>query len=225
MTAQESSARRWRPRWPAVLLVCGLLLMLSSPALVWVFRDKLAEVGPQEFTALGYGAGGLALLDFAAGLPLGAILVALAGARLFDASGRERRVLLPLLAICLVYFAYHGAAAFRYPGVPVALLAAASMVLVVLFLALVWVWMRGRSRLGPARQRTADLQMGGGLCFFIAAWQACGLAGAPGFALYPDLADKLNNQSFLVGQALAILVFSGLGFVLLLLGMRAASSA
>lgn len=227
MAAEESTrTATGRSRWPAMLLVaCGLLLMLSSPALAWIFRDKLAEVGPRDFVALGYGAGGLALLDFAAGLPLGAILVALGGARLFDAAGRERRILLPLLVVGLVYFAYHGAAAFRYPGVPFALLAGAGLVLVVLFLALAWVWMRGRARSAPGRQRIADLQMGGGVSFFTAAWQACGLAGAPGFALYPDLADTLNNQSFLVGQALAVLVFTGLGFLLLLLAMRAEGTA
>lgn len=150
MTTQESPARTRHSRWPAVLLICGLLLMLNSPALVWIFRDKLAEVGPQDFTALGYGTGSLALLDFAAGLPLGAILVALGGARLFDSAGRERRVQLPLLAVSLVYFAYHGTAAFRYPGVPFALLAAAGMVLAVLFLALVWSGSAGGHGWDPA---------------------------------------------------------------------------
>ena len=72
------------------------------------------------------------------------------------------------------------------------------MVLVVLFLALVCVWVRGRSRLGPGRQRVVDLQMGGGLCFFIAAWQACGLAGRLASRSYPDRAATLKNQSFLV---------------------------
>jgi hypothetical protein len=195
--------------------------MLSSPALVWMYREKLAEVGPQVFKSLWYGAGGLALLDFTAGLPLGAILIAMGGARLFNASGRIRRVLLPLIGIYLVYFVYHGFSVSRYTSVPFPLFAVAGFLLVALFLALVWVWVRRRSSLEPEHRRAVDLQMGGGLCFFTAAWQTCGLAGAPGFAIYPEVAAKLGNQSFLVGQVLAVQVFTGLGFVLLLLGMRA----
>jgi hypothetical protein len=66
--------------------------------------------------------------------------------------------------------------------------------------------------------------LGAGLCFFGAAWQACGLAGAPGFALYPEIVQKLGNQSFVAGQAFAVHIFVILGFVLLLLAMRAERS-
>jgi hypothetical protein len=186
-----------------------------------MYREKLAEVGPQVFMTLWYGAGGLAMLDFTAGLPLGAILVAMGGACLFDASGRWRRVLLALLGIYTAYFVYHAFFVFRYTSVPFASFAVAGFLLVVLFLALVWVWVRRRSRSEPRSQRGLDLQMGGGLCFFTAAWEACGLAGAPGFAIYPEVAEQLGNQSFLVGQVVAVQVFICLGFVLILLAMRA----
>jgi hypothetical protein len=213
-----------RSRWPAILLVVvGLLLIISSPALLWLFRDKFAEVGPQAFIKLWYGAGGLAMLDFTAGLPLGAILLALGGARLSKTSGHLRRLLLLLLGIYILYFIYHAFSVSRYSSVPFSLFAAIGVLFVVLFLMLVWFWMRGRSRVEPKYQRSMDLQMGSGLCFFTAAWEACGLVGAPGFAVYPELAGQLGNQSFLVGQALAVQVFIILGFILLMLGMRAKS--
>jgi len=95
-------------RLPGALMVAGgLLLILGAPTLVWLFRGMLADLGPRVLISLWYGAGGLILLYFAAGLPLGAILLAAGGARLFPASERAGRVLLPLLGIQLVYFIYH----------------------------------------------------------------------------------------------------------------------
>jgi hypothetical protein len=205
------------------MVVVGLVLIISSPALLWLLRDKLAEVGPQAFTKLWYGAGGLAMLDFTAALPLGAILLALGGARLFSAWGRLRRVLLPLLGIFALYFIYHALSLSRYSSVPFPLFTTISLLFIILFLALIWFWIRRRSTAEPGHQRAMDLQMGGGICFFTAAWQACGLIGAPGFAIYPELAAQLGNESFLVGQVLAVQVFLVLGFVLLILGMRARS--
>ncbi len=194
--------------------------MLSDFALIWLFRGQLVQQGPQLLPTLWSGAGGLVLLDLTAGLPLGAILVVLGVDCLFPPSRRARRLLLLLLVIYLVYFAYHSIAAFRYTSVPFVLFVISGTLFVVLFLAFVWVWARKRPGLEPARRRAADLQLAGGLCFFSAAWQACGLAGAPGFAIYPALAAKLGNQSFLIGQVVALQFFLGLGFLFLLLAMR-----
>jgi hypothetical protein len=208
-------------RWPGVFLIgSGLLLMLSDLALLWLFRGQLAQRGTRLFSTLWSGAGGLLLLDFTAGFPLGAILVVLGVDGLFLPSRRARRLWLLLLVISLVYFAYHSIAAFRYSSVPFVLFVISGVLFVVLFLALVWVWARKRPGLEPRRRRAADLQLAGGLCFFSAAWQACGLAGAPGFAIYPALAAKLGNQSFLIGQVVALQFFLGLGFLFLLLAMR-----
>lgn len=207
---------------PGVLMVVGgLVLMVGAPTLLWLFRTMLADLSPRVFASLWYGAGGLALLYLTAGLPLGAILLAAGGARLFPASERAGRVLLPLLAILLVFFTYHGIRLVGDWSVPFLFFGLIGGLFIILLLALVWVWARRRPDLEPERQREADLQFGAGLCFFGAAWQACGLMGAPGFALYPDLAQKLANQSFNAGQALAVQFFLALGFVLLLLAMRA----
>jgi hypothetical protein len=209
-------------RLPGALMVAGgLLLILGAPTLVWLFRGMLADLGPRVLISLWYGAGGLILLYFAAGLPLGAILLAAGGARLFPASERAGRVLLPLLGIQLVYFIYHAIRLTLDLSVPFLLFGLMGCLFVILFLALVWIWARRRPSLELERQRAVDLQLGAGLCFFTAAWQACGLAGKPGFAIYPELVQKLANQSFVAGQVLAIQVFIALGFIFLLLAMRA----
>lgn len=216
----ESKRTAGAPRLGVFLMICGLLLILSDLALLWLFRGQFEQLGTQRFSTLWSGAGGLLLLDFTAGLPLGAILLALGVDCLFPAAQRARRLWLLLLVIYLVYFAYHAFAAFRYSGVPFVLFVISGLLFVVLFLALLWMWARRRAGLEATRRRAADLQMAGGLCFFSAAWQTCGLVGAPGFALYPALAAHLDNQSFLIGQVVAIQFFLALGFLFLLLTMR-----
>jgi hypothetical protein len=164
--------------------------------------------------------GGLLLLYLTAGLPLGAVLLAAGGARLYSAD-RAGRVLLPLLVSMLVFFVFHAVRLMLDWSIPLLLLGIVHGLFIVLFLALVWDWARRRVGLDAQRRRAADLQVGAGACFFSAAWQACGLVGAPGFALYPEIVQKLGNQSFVAGQAFAVQFFIALGFVFLWLAMRA----
>jgi hypothetical protein len=206
------------------MVVGGLVLILGTYVLIWVLRGTLVDLSPRTLMTSWYGAGGLVLLYLTAGLPLGAILLAAGGARLYPASERAGRVLLPLLGIQLVFFTFHAIRLVLDWSIPFLLFALMGCLFVILFIALVWIWARKRPTLEPHRQRVADLQLGAGLCFFSAAWQACGLAGAPGFALYPEVVQKLANQSFIAGQALAVHVFIALGFVFLLLAMRAEQS-
>jgi hypothetical protein len=206
---------------PGVLIViCSLLLIVGAPVLIRLFFDTLTEVGPRALISFWDNNGGLLLLYFTAGLPLGAILLAAGGARLFPAAKSAGPVLLPLLAFELIYFTYH-ATRFNFDlGIPRLLFAAIGCLFNVLLIGLVWFWARSRPSLAPERQRVTDLQLGAGLCFFSAAWQACGLASAPGFAIRPELVQKLANQSFIFGQVLAVQVFMALGFIFLLLAMR-----
>jgi hypothetical protein len=205
---------------PLFLIIGGLLLIIGSPVLIRLFYDTLTEVGPRVFISFWDNNGGLLLLYFTAGLPFGAILLAAGGARLFPAAKSAGPILLPLLGIELIYFTYH-AIRFNFDlGIPRLLFAVIGCLFIILFIALVWFWARSRPSLAPGRQRVADLQLGAGLCFFSAAWQACGLASAPGFAIRPELVQKLANQSFIFGQVLAIQVFMALGFIFLLLAMR-----
>jgi hypothetical protein len=208
-------------RIPGVLMVVGgLVLILGAPTLLWIFRGTLAETSPRTLMSLWYGTGGLLLLCLTAGLPLGAVLLAAGGARLYS-TDRAGRVLLPLLVVLLVFFMIHAVRLILDWNIPLLLVGIIHGLFIVLFLALVWDWARRRPSLESQRRRVVDLQLGAGVCFFSAAWQACGLAGAPGFALYPEIVQKLGNQSFLGGQAFAVQFFIALGFVFLLLAMRA----
>ena len=214
-----------RSRLPGALMMgIGLVLILGAPTLVWLFRSELADLGPRTFMTLWYGAGGLVLLYLTAGLPLGALLLAAGGTRLYPASEQAGRVLLPLLGIHLAFFIFHSARLMLDWNFPFLFFALSGFLFVILFLVMVLLWASKRPELDPQRRKVADLQLGAGLCFFSAAWQVCGLVGAPGFALYPEVVQKNANQSFIAGQALAIEVFFALGFVFLLLTMWAGRS-
>ncbi len=215
-----SQNRNRRSRTGAAMASVGLLLILGDLAFVSLSRGMFAGIGPHAFTTLLYGAGGLALLYFSAELPLGAILWAAGAARMFSGSRRVGRVLWPLFLVYGVYFVYHGIAAFRHASVPTTTFGILGWISVVAFLVLVCQWALKRSKVEPQRQTALDLQMAGGLCVFTASWEACGLAGVPGFAVYPELTRKLANQSFLVGQAMSIQVFTIVGFICFLLAMR-----
>ncbi len=215
------NARSIHSRWPGTLMVItGILLILIAPIIVWLFREEFANLNPRSLLNMWYGAGGFVLLYLTAGLPLGAILVAAGGAYLFPATKRARCILLPLLGIQIVYFTFHAIRLMIELKIPFMLFAVMGFIFISLFLTLVGIWARKRPSLKPQRQRVVDLQLGAGLCFFSAAWQSCGLLGAPGFAMYPEIVQKLGNQSFIAGQALATQFFIIFGFVFLLLSMR-----
>ena len=212
-----------RPRstWPGYLsMVFGSLLILGDLVFIWLFRGRLTEIGPEGLTSLWYGTGGIALLYLTAGLPAGGILLATGAARICGSGKKLWRMMLPILGIQLLYFTYHGIAAFRYNRVPFILLALMGLIITGLFVARIIVWARKRKNAAPSMVRMADLQLGGGLSFFAAAWQSCGLVGAPGFALYPELVRELGNRSFIIGQAVAVQFFFILGFAFLILSMR-----
>jgi hypothetical protein len=206
---------------PGILMVIGgLVLILCAPISIQLFRGTLSETSPRALSSLWYGMGGLLLLYLTAGLPLGAILLAAGGARLYS-TDRAGRVLLPLLAVLLVLFMFDVVRLKMNWNIPILLFGIMGGLFIVLFLAQVWDWARRRPSLESQRRRVADLQLGAGVCFFSAAWQACGLAGAPGFALYPEIVQKLSSQSFVGGQVFAVQFLMVLGFVFLLFAMRA----
>ncbi len=215
------NARPIYSRWPGTLMVItGILLILIAPIIVWLFREEFANLNPRSLLNMWYGAGGFLLLYLTAGLPLGAILVAAGGAHLYPSTTRARRILFPLLGIQIVYFTFHAIRLMIDLKIPFLLFAIMGFIFIFLFLTIVGIWARKRPGLKPQRQRVIDLQLGAALCFFSAAWQSCGLLGAPGFAMHPEIVQKLGNQSFIAGQALATHIFFIFGFVFLLLSVR-----
>jgi hypothetical protein len=203
------------------LTIAGLMLILSAVFVVWYFRSTLMALSPLELKGMWMGMGGIALIFLVAALPLGALLLALGLAKKQAGDTAGQRGLLVLGAVEVLYFVFHAIMAFRYSTVPFVFFALSGLLVVGLFIAGTVFWARRRAQADAARQRALDYHMAAGLCFVNSAWQTCGLLGVPGFALYTDLVEKLNNHSFITGQAVAIQVFTILGFLFLLLAMRA----
>ena len=221
MAAPSDGSGSPQTKWPGYLSAAfGSLIIIGALIFIWLFRGRLTKIGPEGLKSLWYGAGGLALLYLTAGLPFGGILLSMGAARIFHSGKHLWRIMLPLFGVQLLYFLYHSFAAFRYTRVPFLLMAFMGLLITGLFVALVVFWARRRKTMKPSMMHMADLQLCGALCFFTAAWQTCGLVGAPGFALYPELIQELGNRSFIIGQAVAIQFFLILGFFFLLLSMR-----
>ncbi|MAG13147.1 MAG: hypothetical protein CMN78_00975 [Spirochaetales bacterium] len=205
----------------AYLFICsGAFLIISGPITAFLARDTFARYGVESFVELWWGLGGLVLLFYATALPLGAILLAAGIVRSSLSQHRRGWVFVPLFAVHLIYFAWHGIFVFRYIRAPFLLFTFAGFIVLVLFGAVTWYWWHTRREALPTQLISIDLLYCAMICFLNAAWQICGLVGAPGFAGVPALSVKLSNQSFITGQLVAIMFFIICGFGCALLGFR-----
>jgi hypothetical protein len=94
--------------------------------------------------------------------------------------------------------------------------------IMLLVLGSIWYWGLYRARLPQASRLAVDLQGMGHLCFAIAAWNICGAATMPSFALEPDIMLAMGSQAFAVGQMKAIMALFIFGWLFTLLGLRLA---
>ncbi|WP_041401079.1 hypothetical protein [Salinispira pacifica] len=166
-----------------------------------------------------HGLGGLLLLFITAGLPLGAVLLVKGSALL----AFRRNVIHGLLLLFLLeigYFLFHAVRLLQDWSVPFVFFAVSGYLYITIFIILVLAWMRTRKTLAGNVREVSDYILCGGISFLSAAWQTCGMVGAPGFALQPEIALELGNRSFILGQILIMQFFLLMGFVFLLAAMR-----
>jgi hypothetical protein len=155
---------------------------------------------------------------FGYGFPLG-LGLCLTGAALLGDAGRARAGLFGLLAcagpgvMSLVPRLFGTAPSPAYFGV-------GGSLILVLFLLSAWQWGAHRLRLRPEARLGADLLAAGYLCFGLAAWNACGAGGMPGFALRPERMAAIGSQAFAVAHTKIVMAFFVLGWLFTLLGLR-----
>jgi hypothetical protein len=87
-----------------------------------------------------------------------------------------------------------------------------------ILLSLIWCWAENRAKLGENAKTAADLQLLGYVFFSFAAWTACGIGSAPGYALYPDEMLKFQTQPLLFSLLAKVMIFFVLGWFFTLLG-------
>lgn len=203
------------------IYVTGLVLMLGDVIYGKQIQSEVAMLGLVGIQAK-YGNSGLFKLllfafSFALGLGISLLGAALLGGTAKSRSGRiGAMALLLVLAPILVpgiFGTQHNPSYFGYGGMAILVLVAASL----------WFWGQYRLRLAGPMRASADLQGLGLLAFALAAWNLCGFAGMPGFAVYPGKMLALTAVPFAVGQLKAVMALFVLGWIFTALGFHQAA--
>jgi hypothetical protein len=91
--------------------------------------------------------------------------------------------------------------------------------LAILFVTLTfWAWLKTTRLTSGLLKRALRWQVGGYASLFAAVWFACGIGGPPGNLLSPEI--NFHNTEAATGAALAGMLFSVIGWVLLWIAMR-----
>lgn len=205
------------------IYLAGLVLMVGDVIYGKQIQSEVAMLGLVGMQAK-YGNSGVAkLLFFAFSFPLG-LGISLIGAALLGGTANSRAGRIGAIALLLVlvpilvpgiFGTQHSPAYFGYGGMAILVLVALSL----------WFWGQYRLRLDESMRGAADLQGLGLLAFALAAWNLCGFAGMPGFAVYPEKMLALTAIPFAVGQLKAVMALFVLGWIFTALGLyRAARS-
>jgi hypothetical protein len=201
---------RYAPARPWLFGI-GLAVAAASVITGYAIAPRLSALGINGFTAQ-YGIiGALGFAGFAFGVPLGLAISALGAldpAR--DSRSQRLRDAVFLLGV--------GALAVLVPLVagrqPDALwFGAGGWLLLLLILATLWLWGARRAALSRGERMAADLQGAGYVCFALAAWNLCGIAAMPSFALEPQRMLALGSHAFAVGQTKTVMALLLLGWL------------
>jgi len=204
-----------------LLYLVGVVVMAGDVIYGRTIQAEVAALGITGIQTKYGDAGGLKLLAFAFGFPLGVGLSLLGAALLGGTAGTPLGrlggwallvILVPLLTPGVLGTAHHPAY-FGIGGITILGLVAASM----------WYWGRYRRRVSAALRPAADWQGLGYLAFALAAWNLCGFGGMPSFAVYPEKMIALNAIPFAVGQLKAVMALFILGWVFTLIGLHRAT--
>ena len=203
------------------IYLAGLVLMVGDVIYGKQIQSEVAMLGLVGMQAK-YGNSGVAkLLFFAFSFPLG-LGISMIGAALLGGTANSRAGRLGAIALLLVlvpilipgiFSTQHSPSYFGYGGMAILVLVAASL----------WFWGQYRLRLAGSMRSAADLQGLGLLSFALAAWNLCGFAGMPSFALYPEKMLALAAVPFAVGQLKAVMALFVLGWIFIAFGFYQAA--
>jgi len=196
----------------------GLLITVTSVITGYAIFPRMSALGIQGFTAQ-YGIAGIAgFVGFAFGVPLGLAISAL-GTLDPVRDSRGYRLLSAVFLICVALLAVLvPLVAGRQPDA--AYFGAGGWILLGLVLATIWLWGARRAGMPQGERQVADLQGAGYLCFALAAWNLCGVAAMPSYALEPEKMLALGSHDFAVGQVKTVMAQLLLGWVFTVWGYR-----
>lgn len=89
-----------------------------------------------------------------------------------------------------------------------------------LFLFIIWYWMKKRPKLERSAKTASDLRMIGYYFFIVATWNLCGIFGIATYALKPEIMIKHSLQSKAIMLASHVMIELLLGWFFIFLSMR-----
>lgn len=203
------------------IYVTGLVLMVGDVIYGKQIQSEVSMLGLVGLQAKYGNSGILKLLLFAFSFPLG-VGISLLGAALLGGTANSRVGRIGAVSLLLVLVPLFVPGIFGTQASP-AYFGYGGMAILVLVASAFWFW--GQYRLGLAQTHRAavDLQGLGLLSFALAAWNLCGFAGMPGFAVYPEKMLGLAAVWFAVGQLKAVMALLVLGWIFTALGFYQAA--
>jgi hypothetical protein len=207
----------------AVGLILFLLGAVVTAAVVVMGKLYMPELQGPDALPLARLHGTPAMLKlsvFGYGFPLG-LGLCVVGAATLGRAGARRAGLLAAAALAGVGIVIAVPHLFGDQRSPL-YFGVGGVAILALFLLTAWSWGVHRRSLTPGLRAAADLQALGYLCFAIAAWNACGAGGMPGFALDPERVLALGTGAMATARFKVVMAFFVLGWLLTLLGFRRA---
>ena len=174
------------------------MIVVSWMATWWVV-PTMREIGLDGFSAT--------IMIWAVSAPLGALIVAI-GAALIGSMAQRRFWLWIAGSIVVVIWLAMGA----ITEIVSALFGIGGGLIIAFFLGVTWNWASIRPRLSAAAKSAADLQMIGQVFFLIAAWNLCGLLGAPSFILRPEVSQQFDTLALATGLGTTVLICLAIGW-------------
>jgi hypothetical protein len=98
-------------------------------------------------------------------------------------------------------------------------------IILLLFLFIIWYWMKRRPRLERSARTASDLRIIGYYFLVVATWNLCGIFGVAAYALKPEIMMKQGLQSNAVTLASHVMIELLLGWFFIFLSMVKENSA
>lgn len=177
--------------------VGAIYIFIVSGMSTWWIVPTMREIGLHSFST--------AVMIWAVSAPLGALLLAVGGA----AVAPDRRFWVAVIAsILIVFWLASGPISQVIPP----LFGIGGGLIMLFFLGNAWQWVNTRPQLPAAVRPAADLRMLGQVFFFIAAWNLCGLMGAPTFVLRPELSQQFDMATLAINVGTTVLICLTIGW-------------
>jgi len=206
-------------------LASKIMLLMAFVITLFLFfigeslQPELKQLGLTAYLQQSNWQGTLFIFGFVFAFPVGLLLIVLAGLLNGEAKGKYYFVLIHVVLLGAVLVSIwpfvvgreNSASYFGYSG----------GLLLVLIFAVGWFWAQQRRSCEPSHRKVVDLKGTGYFFFALATWNICGVAGMPGYALYPERSLAVDAYPFIIGQVKVVMLYLVLAWLSLLLSFLA----